>query len=127
MKKSFNLFIVAVLIATALEAQSTFATKIESLTSLQSDKELVCNYSSRYIVSYQHSTNVSGVRHYFIVHDTQNGTVARFPMSADYDPYGISLHPTTYYINDMKVSSDGVCWFVAGRRCCQARVHLFRV
>ena len=115
MKKSFNLFIVAVLIATALEAQSTFATKIESLTSLQSDKELVCNYTSRYIVSYQHSTNVSGVRHYFIVHDTQNGTVARFPMSADYDPYGISLHPTTYYINDMKVSSDGVCWF-CGRK-----------
>ena len=115
MKKSFNLFIVAVLIATALEAQSTFATKIESLTSLQSDKELVCNYSSRYIVSYQHSTNVSGVRHYFIVHDTQNGTVARFPMSAGYNPNGISQHPTTYYINDMKVSSDGVCWF-CGRK-----------
>lgn len=115
MKKSFNLFIVAVLIATALEAQSTFATKIESLTSLQSDKELVCNYTSRYIVSYRHSTNVSGVRHYFIVHDTQNGTVARFPMSAGYDPNGISQHPTTYYINDMKVSSDGVCWF-CGRK-----------
>lgn len=115
MKKSFNLFIVAVLIATALEAQSTFATKIESLTSLQSDKELVCNYTSRYIVSYRHSTNVSGVRHYFIVHDTQNGTVARFPMSAGYNPNGISQHPTTYYINDMKVSSDGVCWF-CGRK-----------
>ena len=116
-KNQFLTFILATTLWTiGTEAQPSYKSTIVRLHSNTTDKVLVCQHQSRYVVTYYHNTG-TGEPHYFTVQDMLTGTTKQFPV----DPYpspspGVTLHPTSLEINDMKVSDNGVCWF-CGKKC----------
>ena len=94
-------------------AQPTYNSNEEALPGIVSDHELTCAYQSRYIVTYSHSSNTN-IRHYFTVQDmlASTPTITRFPLNIGYDPVGISILPIErYQVNDMRVNSNGICYF----------------
>ena len=95
-------------------AQSTYNSIRQTLGGLLCDKEIVCDYLERYVVTYSHN-NSSLIRHYFTIQDMTTNTTKRIPLNIGYDP----ITPTTYFtrfeINDMKVGVNGLCYFCGTR------------
>ena len=95
-------------------AQSSYNSTRQTLGGLLCDKEIVCDYLERYVVTYSHN-NSSLIRHYFTIQDMTTNTTKRIPLNIGYDP----ITPTTYFtrfeINDMKVGVNGLCYFCGTR------------
>ncbi len=88
-----------------------------SLTGIASNYERSCEFMSRYLVTYSHSTS-SSVHHFFTVQDmhASSPTVKRFPLNIGYEPSGISIQTSILYqVNDMRMSDNGVCYFCGSR------------
>ena len=116
MKKLQTVAIILLLITLSCHsvAQTTFSTKRELLGGLNSNKVLTCEFMSKYVITYSTNNN-SNIRHFFTIQNMYNNVVIRFPMSIGYDPVIPATNYTKYVVNDMKVSTDGVCYF-CGRR-----------
>ena len=117
MKKLQTVAIILLLITLSCHsvAQTTFSTKRELQGDLYSNKVLTCEFMSKYVITYSTNNN-SNIRHYFTIQNMYTNEVKRFPMNIGYDPVNIlPINYTRYVLHDMKVSTDGVCYFCGCR------------
>ena len=97
-------------------AQPTYNSIIKNYSGINSNQDLTCEYMNRYIVSYSHSS-ITSTQHFFTVQDMQASTpvIKRFSLNIGSE-FGNSFTPTiTYRLNDMKVSTNGICYFCGTR------------
>ena len=99
-------------------AQTSYSSKREILSGINSAQELSCEFLSRYIVSHSQS-NSSFIQHYFTIQDMDTTfiRISRFSLNLGSNPGGNSILPAVkFVVHDMKVSDNRICYFCGTRK-----------